>query len=212
MAHTNQGDFHAFLMESHRIATAAQFVIDSLPNAEVAAVERAIRQLKAVETVLVGINDELLAEDDLAELLAAVHNLLTPLEFFIANPPPPASAFVNVIHTGRPGRPALDINIDRAYELHHLGNTWDAIAMAMGTCRKTLQRHLERAGLSSARKIWSVIDDDELDAIVGGIGERHPFIGTTIMMGHLESQGIHVSRQRVLDSLKRVDAQGVLIR
>ena len=51
-----------------------------------------------------------------------------------------------------------------------------------------------------------------LDEIVAEIGRQHPFIGSTIMQGHLEARGIHISRTRVQQSLRRVDAIGVLVR
>ncbi|KAJ6603094.1 hypothetical protein B0H10DRAFT_2061067 [Mycena sp. CBHHK59/15] len=40
-------DVHNFLMEAHRISQEAQFIVDSLPNAEQPAVERVLHQLSA---------------------------------------------------------------------------------------------------------------------------------------------------------------------
>ena len=41
-------DVHHFFLESHRITTEAQFVIDSLPNADISAVEHAVQQLDSI--------------------------------------------------------------------------------------------------------------------------------------------------------------------
>ncbi|KAJ6553847.1 hypothetical protein B0H10DRAFT_1848712 [Mycena sp. CBHHK59/15] len=50
-------DVHNFLMEAHRISQEAQFIVDSLPNAEQPAVERVLHQLSAVRTILTRLDD-----------------------------------------------------------------------------------------------------------------------------------------------------------
>ncbi|KAJ7761442.1 hypothetical protein B0H16DRAFT_1414953 [Mycena metata] len=54
MSHDN---VHHFLMEAHHIAQEAQFIIDSLPNAETPAVERVTHQLSAIRTILSTLDD-----------------------------------------------------------------------------------------------------------------------------------------------------------
>ncbi|KAJ7182229.1 hypothetical protein C8R43DRAFT_1054246 [Mycena crocata] len=54
----NNDPVHTFLMETTRICTEAQFVIDSLPNAELAAVERSAHQLGAVRQILAVLEDD----------------------------------------------------------------------------------------------------------------------------------------------------------
>jgi hypothetical protein len=102
--------------------------------------------------------------------------------------------------------------LDRTIELHDLGNTWDSVAEAMGVCRRTLYYHLERAGLSSGRPVFTNIDDDMLDEKVAEISLRHPFAAGVIVQGHLEAVNIHVPVARVQESLRRVDTIGVIVR
>ncbi|KAJ7865063.1 hypothetical protein B0H13DRAFT_1898816 [Mycena leptocephala] len=77
---TNNDPVHTFLMESHNICVQAQFIVDSLPNAELPAVERSTHQLQFGELLLQLMTPELR------------RMLLSPLEDFLANPPPPPGA------------------------------------------------------------------------------------------------------------------------
>ncbi|KAJ6467135.1 hypothetical protein C8R47DRAFT_990495 [Mycena vitilis] len=58
-----------FLMECHRISSEAQFIVDSLPNAETPAVERVTHQLDAIRDILIGLHDPYLQGDDLETLI-----------------------------------------------------------------------------------------------------------------------------------------------
>ncbi|EJF59965.1 hypothetical protein DICSQDRAFT_44550, partial [Dichomitus squalens LYAD-421 SS1] len=57
-----------FYIESHRIATEAQFIIDSLPNAEIATVEQIVQQLDAIRDILLHIDDNLAEPDELEDV------------------------------------------------------------------------------------------------------------------------------------------------
>lgn len=82
----------------------------------------------------------------------------------------------------------------------------------MGITRSTLYNHMNSAGLSTARKEWTPIEDTDLDKVVAEIAQEHPFVGSTIILGHLETRGIHLPPKRVQESLRRVDSVGVLLR
>lgn len=210
--HGGHDPVHRFLMHCHTITIDAQFIISSFPNADHAAVERITHQLDAIRTILSTLDDETTSEETRNSLLDFVTELLHPLEQFLTHPPPPANSLVPLIHTGRPGRPRYVLDLDRAILLHDLGNTWQGVAYAMGVTRQTLYNRLNEAGLSTARKEYTDIGDEDLDEHVAEISLKHPFVGSTIVMGHLEAKGIHLQRLRVQDSLRRVDALGVLVR
>ncbi|KAJ6550743.1 hypothetical protein B0H10DRAFT_1648708, partial [Mycena sp. CBHHK59/15] len=53
--------------------------------------------------------------------------------------------------------------------------------------------------------------DEELDELVAEISLAHPFRGSTIISGHLESRGVHVPKKRVQDSLRR-DQPNLILR
>ncbi|KAF7359937.1 Integrase catalytic domain-containing protein [Mycena venus] len=190
----NNDPVHTFLMEAHNICVQAQFI------------------LGAVRRVVAVIDDPAITEDIRETLIADVDKLLSPLDDFPANPPPPPGASLPRVHTGLPGRPRYSLDLQRALLLHDLGNSWTDISHAMGVDRKTLYRQFEVAGISTARREFTDITDNALDEIVVEISLSHPFVGSVIVSGHLESRGIHLPRLRVQDSLRRVDEIGVLVR
>jgi hypothetical protein len=56
------------------------------------------------------------------------------------------------------------------------------------------------------------ITDEQLDNIIRGLRAEHPFFGQVLLMGSLRSLGIRIPRQRLRDSLQRVDTYGILNR
>jgi hypothetical protein len=75
-----------------------------------------------------------------------------------------------------------------------------------------MYNHLQRADIPSARLPFTTIDDDTLDHHVSEISLQHPFTGISVIVGHLKAQGIHLPYNRVQESLRRVDAIGILVR
>ena len=122
----NHDATHHFLMESHHIATEAQFIIDSLPNAENAAVEWIVCQLKAIHTILLSLDDVATSQEKSVQLVAYVNHLLTPLEAYLSTPPQPANLNVPSNYTRSRGRPPFILDLERAQELHNLGNSWES--------------------------------------------------------------------------------------
>ncbi|KAJ6452959.1 hypothetical protein C8R45DRAFT_1112742 [Mycena sanguinolenta] len=64
---------HNFLMEAHNICIQAQFIVDSLPNAEIPAVECSTHQLSAIRQIVAGIDDPAFTDNVREELLETVH-------------------------------------------------------------------------------------------------------------------------------------------
>jgi hypothetical protein len=172
-------------------------------------VEHLHRQLNAI---LLDLNDPHSSPSDLEPLVSYVDSLLLPLDEFLCNPPLLPHTHIPRRRTGNRGRPECDLDLDRAILFHDLGNTWEDIAVEMGVPRATIYNHLEKYDLSPARKEWSQLTDDQLDETVSEISLAHPFVGTTIVMGHLEARQIHLPPARVQESLRRVDRIGVLVR
>ncbi|PBK91230.1 hypothetical protein ARMGADRAFT_1082017 [Armillaria gallica] len=104
---------YQFFTQSHKITSEAQFIIDLFPNTDLAAVERIVHQLIANRTILHSFNDpsDTTSIEDIEELLTFVNGFLLPLENFLAHPPPAPSAHLPRIHTGLPGRPRYDIDL-----------------------------------------------------------------------------------------------------
>ncbi|KAF7372343.1 Integrase catalytic domain-containing protein [Mycena venus] len=202
---------HSFLIHAGKILSEVQFIIDSILNVEPVSVEHGLRQLHAIHYVLTNMEDEWLAQSEIDNLIETVLTAGLALEQFQNAPAPPRNVgTVRDISTG--GRPRYIIDLDRAIELHDMGNGWDAVADALGVCRRTLYYHLERAGISPVRPVFTNIDDDTLDEKVAEISLKHPFAGGSIVLGHLEAEDIHLPIAHVQESLRRVDAIGVIVR
>jgi len=202
-----------FLRNADKLVQEARFIISSFPNAETQSVERSIRQLHAVNTILANLEDEYLTSEEIDEYQDLVNSLIQPLEdFLIAEPPPRNVGTSTEPPTGRRGRPRYTLDLNRAIELHDLGNSWEDVAHAMGVSRRTMYYQLEAAGLSTARKPFSEIDDEGLDSAIAEISLKHPLAGASIVQGHLNGSGLYVPLERVRESLRRVDAIGVMLR
>ena len=64
----------------------------------------------------------------------------------------------------------------------------------------------------SVSKLYSDINDQELDSLVVQIKHDFPNAGYRLMEGYLLQQGHRVLQVRIRDSMRRVDPDGVAIR
>ena len=109
------------------------------------------------------------------------------------------------------GRPKITINLDQVELLRSAGYTWNEIGDAFLVSRSTIWRQLKEAGTNLISR-YSEISDNDLDALVYDIRQRHPHSGQNLIQGHLVSMNIHVQRHRIRSALHRVDSLGALLR
>ena len=118
----------------------------------------------------------------------------------------------NTICSGSVGRPSLDISSEMLENLLGLGFTCSKASRIFGVSRWTIYRRIQQFGLQSTRK-FSSIPDSDLDNLVQSYTSRHgTTTGQTYMQGYLRSQGVHVQRHRVRESLSRVDPNNTALR
>lgn len=105
------------------------------------------------------------------------------------------------------GRPRMDIT-DQQLQLF-CGSDFSLKDMAhMLNCSvRTVQRRLQELGLGR-RQRYRTLSDTDLDQQVICINDRHPDSGYRMIEGVLRSEGVLVQRERVRQSLRRVDAHG----
>ena len=70
-----------------------------------------------------------------------------------------------------------------------------------------MERRIHEYGLSN--HIFSEMEDSELDKMVGDIVTLFPKCGEKTVNGRLRSYGIRVQRERIRESLRRIDPSGV---
>lgn len=106
------------------------------------------------------------------------------------------------------GRPAIRITELELRNLLELHFSQAEIAKLFGCCARTIRRRILEYGLEGIIE-YSTIDDQDLDDIVTNFVADFPCAGQKTLAGYLNSQGYHIQRWRIRESLLRVDPWGV---
>jgi hypothetical protein len=114
-------------------------------------------------------------------------------------------------HGGGRGRPLKTVDQDLLQEVFSSSRkvSQSRLAKLLGIHRHTLRRNLKDYDLTPK---YSTLTDAELDALAEQFRSTRPNAGVTVLMGHLQGQGVEVPRQRARDSYKRVDRIGTHMR
>ena len=107
----------------------------------------------------------------------------------------------------RRGRPRVGICEQQLEFLVENNFLTKYIALIFGCSPRTIERR--KAELHIAGESYSSISDTELDSLVEEFAYLHPHCGEKMLSGWLQSRGDRVQRQRVRDSLHRVDPSGL---
>ncbi len=76
----------------------------------------------------------------------------------------------------------------------------------LGVSERTVRRHREELGMDVGQTdSYSDIPDDDLDVLVSRILHFLPNSGEQMLLGALRSHGVKVQRERMRDSVRRVD-------
>jgi hypothetical protein len=105
------------------------------------------------------------------------------------------------------GRPKLAIDENRLQFLAEASFRVVDIAQIFGCSTRTITRRMKELGLASHN--YTSMSDAELDKVVEDITHVHPRCGEKMMSGLLIAQGVRVQRQRLRESLHRVDSLGI---
>lgn len=118
---------------------------------------------------------------------------------------------VGVAFSGVPGRPSYVIS--REHLLFFLDHrfTIPETGVLLGVSPSTVKRRLRQYGLSVSAS-YAVIADEDLDQIVSAIINDFPNCGYKRMTGFLLARGLRVQQERIRESMRRVDPEGVLLR
>ena len=108
------------------------------------------------------------------------------------------------------GRPVVPFDVERAKNMISLGFSMKQVSNACGISTKKLKRHNDVTGGSCNK--YTNITDEELDAKVREIKSEHAGVGQKMLAGFLRSQNIRVVRERLRQSMYRVDPEGTLMR
>lgn len=101
------------------------------------------------------------------------------------------------------GRPKIIVDKEQIKVLRPLHMTWEEISLIMGVSVKTLQRRARECNI----KRFSDISDRELDVIMANCLEDFPQAGQVMLQGHMISLDLHIPRERLRQSLRRVGSR-----
>ena len=114
-------------------------------------------------------------------------------------------------HPAKPaGRPALDIPGEQLRFLVENGFKITDMAQMFGCSCRTISRRLKEFNIEY--NVYTDINDRQLDEMVSDIAARLPCCGIRSMQSMLRANGFTLQRERVRDSLHRVDPVGMLDR
>lgn len=153
---------------------------------------------------VLGLDDVILATVREARMALLSSHENSPLDF--------SSAYkVGVAFSGVPGRPSYVIS--REHLLFFLDHrfTIPEFVVLLGVPPSTVKRRLRQYGLSVSAS-YAVMADEDLDQIVSAIVSDFPNCGYKRMTGFLLARGLRVQQERIRESMRRVDPEGVLLR
>ena len=117
-----------------------------------------------------------------------------------------------VSRSGSVGRPRYLISEEVLLHLRSSGFTWNKIAQMLLVSRWTLRRRIVECGLEEVTG-FSMISDAQLDDLVERFMSYHgTLVGYSLVSGHLRSMGLRVQRDRIRESIGRVDPGNSRIR
>ena len=102
------------------------------------------------------------------------------------------------------------VNIEQVELLRSADFTWDEISSVVGVSRSTLWRRLHKLGIPLQR--YSDVDDCEVDKLVGQVQMNNPNVGVRMLQGHIRSLGMRVQRQRIRESVLRINPLRAVVR
>lgn len=105
------------------------------------------------------------------------------------------------------GRPCSIIDGDAILRYREVGLPWTNIATLIGVCDKTLYTWRKEVEFVDPRE--KLADDETIDCIVRQYTDSQPARGSSTIWAHLKSINIDVTRERVRESIHRVDPEGV---
>jgi len=104
------------------------------------------------------------------------------------------------------GRPEKDVNEKQITDLRRLGMSWTRISRILGVSTKTVLRKRQS---SSSIPNFTVVSDNQLDDYIREVLERCANSGERMITGALIAKGVFVQRNRIRESIKRVNPNPV---
>ncbi len=195
----------------------AEYLLQNDANSEVAeyyaeVVDHSIRLVRSISECI----EETTDKENLELLALAFTDVLSLLHHQNAMRLPSRSC-ENHVHletekNGCPGRPHFLIRAEMLEELRELGFSWTKIGQMIGVSRWTIQRRVVEYGLDNMTG-FHYLSNEELDGVTSEFISSHGnTLGQNYVARHLKSIGLRIQRQRIRESIGRVDPQNTVLR
>jgi len=109
---------------------------------------------------------------------------------------------------GRPKKVILEAFLREAFRPGR-NISIQTVASSLGVHKNTVKGYMRKYGIE--RQPFSTIPDLSLDELIGDYKEAHPNAGIRYIRGYLTQQGMRIQRERIVDSLSRVDSVAKVI-
>ena len=123
----------------------------------------------------------------------------------------PSTTFICYSPSGLPGRPKLSFDMEDLQCLQSIGLSLTKISEIFGISRSTLYRRMQEVGFTD-RNRFSMCSDEELDGIIANLKSTLPHVGERIIIGHIRSLGLCIQRERIRQSIQRIDPVNTSLR
>ena len=111
------------------------------------------------------------------------------------------------IREQRKGRPLVKVEEAQLRFLVESSFTVNEISLILGHSKRTVERRMQTYGLST--RAYTDVTDVQLDDTVRNMCSSHPSWGGKLIASKLRCQGVYVQRERIRESMRRVDPTGV---
>ena len=119
---------------------------------------------------------------------------------------------INHLCTGKPGAPKLNISLNMLmYYYLESGFTIPDISAMLNVSCSTLKRRMKEYGIRKS-DFYSLMEDNKLDQVIVSILKDFPNSGYKKMKGFLLSRAHRIQENKIRESMRRVDPEGVLLR
>ena len=152
-----------------------------------------------IEQVLQYLGVCVLNDNSLNELLTSVKDLAVAIK-----------ADIDTRYMPKRGRPEVKISQNQLQYLVEQGFKVYDISVMFDCSRRTVERKIRESGLSMRN--YTPLSDAELDAMVSQITSLFPLCGEKSISSRLRSCGILLKRDRIRESLRRVNPSGIILR
>ena len=182
-------------------------LLRQIENLDSEQLDGVVFRLEQLASHIIRLCDVNLVDDEIQYLVTEAMQNLQRAEHMTS----PRPFTINVVHSGRAGRPYFDISQELLnYFLNYQFSVPD-IARALGVSPSTIFRRMNKYGLA-IRNNLPYLSDEELDSKVREILLAFPNAGYRRVISQLSVAGLKPSQIRVRQSMQRVDPQGVAVR